>query len=96
MAVDMRAKTQRLLSGDARVQDVSMLKNPLIRRTKNGDEKTPQMVCSWQDGSKTITKYLESCQKMSESETLEKARALKKMVLGIDEKHTAKLSDDSI
>lgn len=39
-AAGWRTEVPRLLTKDARVHDVIMLKNPLIRRNKNGDEKT--------------------------------------------------------
>jgi len=53
-------------------------KRPLIKRNKNGVEKTYyRWYCSWHDGNKTVRVYLGSCRKMSETEALEKAKRLK-------------------
>jgi hypothetical protein len=41
-------------------------------------------VCSWQEGDKTVTKYLGSCKKMSEADALRKARKLKAEALGLE------------
>lgn len=68
----------RELADVARLEDVTVRQNPLTKRDKKGEERTYyRWVCSWQDGSKTVTKYLGSCQKMSQAEALEKARSLK-------------------
>lgn len=50
---------------------------PRTQLNKNGETKTYyRWYCSWHDGSKTVTKYLGSCRKMSEAEAQEKAKIL--------------------
>jgi hypothetical protein len=52
--------------------------NPITKRTRKGEGRTYyRWVCSWQEGDKTITKYLGSCRKMSKTEALKMARMLK-------------------
>jgi hypothetical protein len=62
--------------------DPRVWKRPLIKRNKKGEEKTYyRWYCSWHDGNKTITEYLGSCRKMSETEAFEKAKRLKSEAL---------------
>jgi hypothetical protein len=76
-AKELRDKA-RELDDVARLEDITVRQNPLTKRNKKGEEKTYcRWVCSWQEGSKTVTKYLGSCQKMSQADALEKARRLK-------------------
>jgi hypothetical protein len=52
-------------------------KRPRTQLNKNGETMTYyRWYCSWHDGSKTVTKYLGSCRKISEAEALEKAKIL--------------------
>jgi hypothetical protein len=52
-------------------------KRPRTQLNKKGETKTYyRWYCSWHDGSKTVTKYLGSCRKISEAEALEKAKKL--------------------
>ena len=52
-------------------------KRPRTQLNKKGETKTYyRWYCSWHDGSKTVTKYLGSCRKISEAEALEKAKIL--------------------
>jgi hypothetical protein len=72
----------RELRAKARLEDITVRRNPIIKRTKKGKRTYYRWVCSWQEGDKTITKYLGSCRKMSEAEALRKARKLKAEALG--------------
>ena len=59
-------------------EDPRVWKRPRIERDKKGVEKIYyRWYCSWHDGKKTVTKYLGSCRKISETEALEKAKRLK-------------------
>ena|GEM_PF-2751804 len=52
-------------------------KRPRTQMNTKGETKTYyRWYCSWHDGSKTVTKYLGSCRKISEAEALEKAKIL--------------------
>jgi hypothetical protein len=77
MAENLREES-RELQRQARLEDITVRQNPLIKRNAKGEEKTYyRWVCSWQEGNKTVTKYLGSCKKMSQAEALKKARKMK-------------------
>jgi hypothetical protein len=77
----LRAMAENLLDileQAERPEDPRVWKRPRIKRNKNGEEKIYyRWYCSWHDGNKTVTEYLGSCRKMSETEALEKAKRLK-------------------
>lgn len=76
-ARELRDKA-RELADVARLEDITVRQNPINKRSKKGEEKTYyRWVCSWQDGDKTVTKYLGSCAKMSKEGAMEKARRMK-------------------
>ena len=83
----IRAKELKAAAKDlnlsARLEDVSVRQNPLTKPTKKGDRIYYRWLCSWQEGDKTVTKYLGSCKKMIKAEALRKARKLKAEALGI-------------
>ena len=67
-----------LLEHEVGAEAPRVWKRPLIKRNKKGEEKIYyRWYCSWHDGNKTVTAYLGSCRKMSETEALEKAKRLK-------------------
>jgi hypothetical protein len=69
----------------ARLEDITVRQNPLIKRNAKGEEKTYyRWVCSWQEGDKTVTKYLGSCERMGQSEAFKKARNLKAKAFGLE------------
>jgi hypothetical protein len=76
-------KAAKDLNQSARLEDITVRKNPITRATKNGERIYYRWVCSWQEGDKTVNKYLGSCKKMSEDEALRKARKLKAEALGL-------------
>ena len=76
-------KAAKDLNQSARLEDITVRESPITKQTKNGERIYYRWVCSWQEGDKTVTKYLGSCKKMSESEALRKARKLKAEALGI-------------
>ncbi len=57
--------------GISRREDITVRQNPVTKKTYY------RWVCSWQEGDRTVTKYLGSCEKMGEAEALEKARRMK-------------------
>jgi hypothetical protein len=82
-ARDMK-KAAKDLNQSARLEDITVRKNPITRKTKKGDQIYYRWVCSWQEGNKTVTKYLGNCKKMSGAEALQKARKLKSEALGLE------------
>ena len=76
-------KAAKDLNLSARLEDITVRQNPITRQTKKGDRIYYRWLCSWQEGDKTITKYLGSCKKISEAEALGKAKKLKAAALGI-------------
>ena len=76
-------KAAKDLNQSARLEDITVRESPITKQTKNGERICYRWLCSWQEGDKTVTKYLGSCKKMSESEALRKAKKLKAEGLGI-------------
>jgi len=76
-------KAAKDLNHSARLEDIGVRQNPITKATKKGDRIYYRWLCSWQEGDKTVTKYLGSCNKMSQAEALRKARKLKAEALGI-------------
>ncbi len=76
-------KEAKDLNQSARLEDITVRASPITKRTKNGERIYYRWLCSWQEGDKTVTKYLGSCKRMSEAEALQKARLMKTEALGI-------------
>lgn len=73
----------RDLQARARLEDITVRRNPIIKQTKKGERTYYRWVCSWHEGDKTVTKYLGSCKKMSQSEAMQKAKKMKAEALGL-------------
>ena len=82
MAKELRDEA-RELHAKARLEDITVRKNPLTKQTKKGPRTYYRWVCSWQEGDKMVTKCIGSCGKMSEGEALENARRMKAIALRI-------------
>ena len=68
----------------ARLEDLTVREDALIKRNKKGETKTYfRWVCSWREDDKIITKYLGSSKKISKQQAEEKAKKLKAKALGI-------------
>jgi hypothetical protein len=77
-------KAVKDLDRSARREDITVRQNPINRATKKGENRIYyRWVFSWQEGDRTVTKYLGSCKKMSQAEALRKARKLKAEALGL-------------
>ena len=76
-------KAAKDLNQLARLEDITVRESPITKQTKNGERIYYRWLCSWQEGDKTVTKYLGICKKMSEAEALRKAKMLKAEALGI-------------
>lgn len=73
----------RDLQTRARLEDITVRRNPITKQTNKGERIYYRGFCSWQEGDKTVTKYIGSCGKMSEAEALEKAKKLKAEALAV-------------
>jgi hypothetical protein len=72
------------LANAARLEDLSVIQEPLIKITKKGEKRTYyRWVASWREGDKIRKVYVGSCKKMSQADALKKARKMKAGVLGI-------------
>ena len=76
-------KAAKDLNQSARLEDITVRESPITKQTKNGERIYYRWLCSWQEGDKTVTKYLGSCKKMIKAEALRNARKLKAEALGI-------------
>jgi len=82
-AGDLRREAEELLKR-ARLEDLSVRQEPLVKQTKKGGIRTYyRWVASWRDGDKTRKVYLGSGRKMSQGEALQKAKKLKGDGLGL-------------
>jgi hypothetical protein len=67
------------LKKQARLEDLTVRQEPLIKRTKKGEERVyVRWVTSWREEGRIRKVYLGSCSKMSHEEALHKAWELKK------------------
>ena len=76
-------KASKDLNQSVLLEDISVRQNSITKQTRKGERIYYRWVCSWQEGDKTVTKYLGSCKKISEAEALQKARMLKAEALGL-------------
>ena len=81
----------RELQERARLEDLSVMQEPLIKVTKKGERKEYwRWVAAWRVEGKYKKVYVGSCKKMNRSEALKKARWMKAKALGMAEIHTAR------
>ena len=71
------------LALSARLEDLTVREEPLVKRTKKGEKTYYRWVASWREGAKTKKVYLGSSRKLSREEALQKARAMKAEALAI-------------
>jgi hypothetical protein len=72
----------RELQAQARLEDLTVRKEALVKQTKNkGDRTYYRWVASWREGGRCRHVYLGSCKKMGREEALQKAREVKRQVL---------------
>jgi hypothetical protein len=71
-----------VLKAEARLQDITVREEPLVKQTKKGEKVYYRWVASWREDGKCRHVYLGSCKKMSEAEALQKAREMKATALG--------------
>ena len=67
----------------ARLEDVHVWEDCIVRETKKGEKKYGRWLAGWREGDKVRKVYLGSCKKMSRAEALQKAREMKAEALGM-------------
>ena len=73
----------RKLQEKARLEDLTVRMEPLVKQTKKGEKVYFRWVASWREGGLCKKVYVGSCKKMSRGEALQKARKMKAEALGI-------------
>lgn len=73
----------RSLVAMARLEDLTVREEPLVKQTKRGKRIYYRWVASWREGDKVRTVYLGSCRKLSRESALEKAKKMKAEALGL-------------
>jgi len=71
------------LKARARLEDLSVMRETLVKQTKKGERTYYRWVASWRVGGRSCKVYVGSCKKMSREEALQKAREMKAEALGI-------------
>jgi hypothetical protein len=65
------------LKAEARLQDLNVWKDTLVKQTKKGERAYYRWVAAWREGSRYKKVYLGSCRKLTRDQALQKARKLK-------------------
>jgi hypothetical protein len=73
----------RELEQVARLEDVTVWEDSIIKQTKKGEKKYGRWLAGWREGERVRKVYLGSCRNMSREEALQKARTMKAEGLGI-------------
>jgi len=73
----------RDLEGIARLEDLTVRQEPLVKQTRKGERTYYRWVASWREGEKTKKIYLGSVKKLSQAAALQKARGMKAEALGV-------------
>ena len=61
----------------ARLEDLSVMQEPLVKQTKKGERTYYRWVASWREGGRCRKVYVGSCRMMSQTDALQKAREMK-------------------
>ena len=73
----------RELQEKARLEDITVIEEPLVKVTKKGERTYYRWVAVWRVDGKYKKVYVGSCRKLSQAEALQKARKMKAEALGI-------------
>lgn len=71
------------LKAMARLEDLTVREESLVKKTKKGERTYYRWVASWRESGRCRHVYLGSCRKMSRDEALQKARKMKAKALGM-------------
>jgi|GEM_PF-373247 len=75
-ATNLRREAESLRDR-ARLEDLSVTQEPLVRQTQKGERTYYRWVASWREAGRCRKVYLGSCRKMSQPEALQKAKGMK-------------------
>ncbi len=81
-ADELKAESEAL-KGAARLEDLHLWQMKKVKTTKKGSRTYHYWMANWREGGKVRNVHLGSCEKMSQSEALQKARKLKAEALAI-------------
>ena len=73
----------RELQKKARLEDITVREEPLVKKTEKGERTYYRWVAAWRVDGKYKKVYVGSCKKLSQAEALRKARGLKAEALGL-------------
>lgn len=76
LVVRLREDAEKL-KAKARLEDLTVREEPLVKKTKKGERTYYRWVASWREGGRCRHVYLGSCKKMSHDEALQKANRMK-------------------
>ncbi|MDD4651354.1 MAG: hypothetical protein PHQ34_03900 [Methanothrix sp.] len=65
----------------ARLEDITVWEDSIIKQTKKGERKYGRWMAGWREGGKPRKVYLGSCRKLSHDEALQKAREAKRQAI---------------
>ena len=71
------------LKGAARLEDLHLWQMEKVKTTKKGSRTYHYWMANWREGGKVRNVHLGSCERISQSEALQKARKLKAEALAI-------------
>ena len=71
------------LALSARLEDLTVREEPLVKRTNKGERTYYRWVASWREGEKTKKVYLGSVNRLSREAALDKARKMKAETLAV-------------
>jgi hypothetical protein len=73
----------REMQEKARLEDISVWKDCIVRETPRGEKKYERWLAGWRaEGGKIRKVYLGSCRKMNQEEAMQKAQRMKAKTLG--------------
>jgi len=81
-ADELKAEAEALKVA-ARLEDLHLWQMKKVKTTKQGNRTYHYWMANWREGGKVRNVHLGSCEKMSQSEALHKARKLKAEALGL-------------
>lgn len=61
----------------AKMEDITVREEPLVKQTKKGERTYYRWVASWREGAKTRKVYLGIVKKLGQAEALQKAKVMK-------------------
>lgn len=82
---DLLKAEAEALKGAARLEDLHLWQMEKVKTTKKGSRTYHYWMANWREGGKVRNVHLGSCERISQSEALQKARAIKAEALGLSD-----------